>query len=128
MTDPSSRPRILVLEDEYLIAEFLQDSLERAGAAVIGPIPSVPDALDLLARNDIAIDLALVDVNLHGERAFPVAEVLRERRIPFVFMTGYSEAAIPPRYRDVPRLEKPVDSEEVLRVAGLCRPPDPLPR
>jgi CheY-like chemotaxis protein len=119
MTEPTRQPRVLVIEDEHLIAEFLQESLENAGADVVGPVRSVPDALDLLGRLDAPIDIALVDVNLHGERSFPVAEALRARRIPFLFMTGYSEASIPPCFRDVPRLEKPVSSDEVLRMIGL---------
>jgi CheY-like chemotaxis protein len=119
MNDPSRHLRVLVVEDEYLIAEYLHDSLQSGGADVIGPMRSVPDVLDLLATAP-PIDLALLDVNLHGERVFPVAEALRQRRIPFVFMTGYSESAIPERYRDVPRFEKPVDSDEILRAVGLA--------
>jgi DNA-binding response OmpR family regulator len=115
----SPRPRVLVVEDELLIAECLLGNLQDYGVDVLGPLGTVRDVLKLLAENDSPIDLTLLDVNLRGEPAFPVAEALRARRIPFVFMTGYSESAMPPRYRDVPRLEKPVATEDILRVLGL---------
>jgi len=116
---PSSPPRVLVVEDELLIAESLLGNLQDYGIHVVGPLGTVKDALTLLAAGDVPIDLTLLDVNLRGEPAFPVAEALRARRIPFVFMTGYSESAMPAKYRDVPRLEKPVATEEILRVLGL---------
>jgi DNA-binding response OmpR family regulator len=114
-----SRPRVLVVEDELLIAESLLANLQDYGVDVVGPFGTVTDVLRLLAANDSPIDLTLLDVNLRGEPAFPIAEALRARRIPFVFMTGYSESAIPECYRDVPLLEKPVATEEILRVLGL---------
>jgi DNA-binding response OmpR family regulator len=115
----SPRPRVLVVEDELLIAESLLANLQDYGVDVVGPFGTVTDVLRLLAANDSPIDLTLLDVNLRGEPAFPVAEALRARRIPFVFMTGYSESAIPDSYRDVPLLEKPVATEDILRVLGL---------
>ena len=107
--------RILVVEDEYMMADDLQYDLEQAGAQVIGPVPSVADALRLLATQE-AIDGAILDVNLRGEKAYPVADVLRERGIPFVLATGYEQWALPEAYKDVPRCEKPVDLRHLARM------------
>ncbi len=82
--------RILVVEDEYMMADDLQYDLEEVGAQVIGPVPSVADALALLAAEE-AIDGAILDVNLRGEKAYPVADVLRERGVLFVLATGYEQ-------------------------------------
>ncbi|RDI53594.1 response regulator [Microvirga subterranea] len=106
--------RILVVEDEYMMADDLQYDLEKAGAKVVGPVPSVADALRLLATED-AIDGAILDVNLRGEKAYPVADVLRDRGIPFVLATGYEQWALPGAYKDVPRCEKPVDLRHLAR-------------
>ncbi len=72
----------------------------------MGPAPTIADALALVAAEPL--DGALLDVNLRGEEAFSVADALVERRVPFVFATGYSAEAIPERHRAVPRCEKPV--------------------
>ena len=106
--------RILVVEDEYMMAEDLQHALEKAGAQVIGPVPSVADALRLLAAEE-AVDGAILDVNLRGETAFPVADALRERNMPFVLATGYEQWALPDAYKDAPRCDKPVDLRQLAR-------------
>ena len=100
--------RILVVEDEYMLAEDLREELERQGALVMGPVASVADALELL-RSGPAPDMAILDINLGGEMAYPVADALRARDIPFIFATGYDAQAIPKAYSDVPRAEKPVE-------------------
>ncbi|WP_114946398.1 response regulator [Microvirga calopogonii] len=106
--------RILVVEDEYLMAEDLQFDLERAGAQVIGPVASVADALKMIAAEG-NLDGAILDVNLRGEKAFPVADALRERGVPFVLATGYELWALPEAYKDVPRCDKPVDLRYLAR-------------
>ena len=100
--------RGLVVEDEYMLAEDLRAELEREGAEVMGPVASVADALELL-RSGPAPDMAILDINLGGEMAYPVADALRARDIPFIFATGYEAQAIPKAYSDVPRAEKPVE-------------------
>ena len=100
--------RVLVVEDEYMLAEDLREELERQGALVMGPVASVADALELL-RSGPAPDMAILDINLGGEMAYPVADALRARDIPFIFATGYNAGAIPKAYSDVPRAEKPVE-------------------
>ena len=98
---------ILVVEDDFLIATDLVRSLEAVGVAVIGPAGRVDDALGLIAGSD-QIDGALLDLNLHGVMAFPVADALTARHVPFMFVTGYDDAALPERFKRVPHHQKPV--------------------
>jgi DNA-binding response OmpR family regulator len=104
--------RVLIAEDEYLLADDLRRELEAAGARVLGPVPSVAMALDLLQAPD-APDVAVLDVNLGGEHVYPVAEALRARGVPFVFVTGYDTCALPVEFVDAPRCEKPLDLDAV---------------
>ena len=106
--------RVLVVEDEFLIADDLQQELEAAGAEVVGPAATVEAALRLAAEAG-RLDGAILDVNLCGARVYPVADLLRERNVPFVLATGYDPRAIPDRYRDAPRSEKPIDLAKVVR-------------
>jgi CheY-like chemotaxis protein len=106
--------RLLVVEDEYFLAEDLARRIERAGARVVGPVGTVDDALDLIEGTQ-RLDGALLDINLRGEMAYPVADALHERGIPFVFTTGYDGTTIPPRYKGVARHEKPVDMARIAR-------------
>ena len=106
--------RILVVEDKYMIADDLQCELERLDVVVIGPASSVAAALRLVAATPI-LDGAILDIGLHGQPSFPVADVLRARGIPFVFTTSYEVSIIPDAYRGVSRFEKPVDMQEVVR-------------
>jgi CheY-like chemotaxis protein len=103
--------RVLVVEDDYLVAMDIVRALERAGAEVIGPAPGVEAALDALERS--APDGAILDINLGGEMAFPVADALLARGVPFVFATGYDAQIIPPRFTNVKRCEKPMASEQI---------------
>jgi CheY-like chemotaxis protein len=113
--------RILVVEDEYLVAMLIQDVLETAGCVVSGPIPRLPQAVDV-AKAD-ACDAAVLDVNLGGNRVFPVAEVLARRHIPFVFVTGYGVTTLPDEHHDRPMLRKPFRNNDLLNaVSDLVRP------
>ena len=106
--------RILVVEDEYMMADDLRRDLEMQGAEVVGPVPSVADALNLLVV-ETGLDGAILDVNLFGEKVFPVVDILRKRGVPVVFTTGYEQWALPEAYADVPRCDKPVDVRVVAR-------------
>ncbi len=86
-------------------------ALERAGAEVIGPAPGIEAALDALERT--APDGAILDINLGGEMAFPVADALMARGVPFIFATGYDAQVIPVRFTHVKRCEKPMASEQI---------------
>lgn len=110
--------RILVVEDEYLLADDLREALTQAGAQVLWPVPSVDDAQALIAR-EAAIDAAVLDINLRGEMVFPVADLLAARGVPFAFATGYDEWALPERFVGAPRVEKPLKG---ARVMALLRP------
>jgi len=108
--------RLLLVEDEYMIAVDLADALEAAGAEVVGPADTVESALAVLRCEDRAIDAAVLDINLNGMAVFPVAEALKVRGIPFVFATAYDEMVVPAAYGDVPLVEKPVSNDELLRL------------
>lgn len=107
--------RILVVEDDYLIAGELAESLIELGATVVGPAASVPEALALMDR-EAPLDAAVLDVNLGSEDVYPVADGLVQRGVPFVFATGYDRWVIPVRYAAVRRFDKPVDTRTLARV------------
>jgi DNA-binding response OmpR family regulator len=86
--------RVMVVEDELLISMLIEDTLADEDCIVIGPFTSVSEALR--AAQDAVIDLAVLDVNLRGEKVYPVAEVLEARGIPFLLLSGYGNDAIPP--------------------------------
>jgi DNA-binding response OmpR family regulator len=99
--------RLLIVEDEYLLAQDLTEYFQQLGVEVIGPVGSVSEALKLL--NLIEVHGAILDINLRGERVYPVADALRQKRVPFIFASGYGGETEPAAYADVPRCIKPVD-------------------
>lgn len=99
--------RILVVEDEYFIADGLSRHLKTSGADVLGPVPTVADALHLIGTEPL--NGAILDIKLRDDLAFPVADALIERNVPFVFATGYGSDVIPERYAGIARCEKPSD-------------------
>jgi CheY-like chemotaxis protein len=118
MTGPLQGRKVLVVEDEFLVASLLQDMLESAGCIVAGPIPRVPEALEAADCGDY--DLAVLDINVGGDRIYPVADALSRRHVPFVFVTGYASGALPEQYAGRPRLCKPFRMAELLRaLSGL---------
>lgn len=104
--------RVLVVEDEYFIAQGLVDALERVGAEVIGPVASVEQALASLVLKP---DIVILDVRLGGETSFPIADELARLGITFVFSTG-TENAIPNAHRMRPVCLKPLTQAAVLKV------------
>ena len=107
--------RILVVEDEYFLADDARSTLSRLGAEVVGPAPTVAEASALIETGG-QIDCALLDVNLRGETAFDVADALQQRGIPFAFVTGYDRDTIPERFSGIPYLAKPVRSKQVVEL------------
>jgi CheY-like chemotaxis protein len=103
--------RILLVEDEALIALMLEDMLEGMECAVTALAPRVPLGVSLAENGDF--DLALLDVNVAGENIEPVADILAGRGIPFIFATGYGEAGVPLRYRERPVVAKPFRAEQL---------------
>lgn len=104
--------RILVVEDEYLLAEELRVELTEAGAEVVGPVPTVERALRLL-EDERDVHGAILDVNLGGEPVFSLADTLIGRGVPVVFATGYDISALPSRFADVPCCGKPIDRSRI---------------
>lgn len=100
-------PTILIIEDDWLVANDLMDALHDAGFQTQGPAHTVSKALDLL--NSAGIDGALLDVNLGGRPSYPVADAMIERDIPFAFLSGYTSAQLRVDLQDRPILSKPVD-------------------
>ncbi|USU09504.1 response regulator [Sphingomonadaceae bacterium OTU29MARTA1] len=105
--------RILIVEDEYLVADDLALALRDAGATVVGPVGSVADALSLI-RATARIDGAVLDINLHGTMSYPVAELLLAKAIPFLFATGYDACTVDEAYRSIVHHEKPVMPADVI--------------
>jgi DNA-binding response OmpR family regulator len=104
---------VLIVEDEFYLADDLAMALGDVGAHVLGPFGRVEDACRQIEGGD-AVDLAILDIGLVGERVFPVAELLRERRTPFLFATGYDADVIPAVFAEAPCLEKPVAAAKVV--------------
>ena len=105
--------RILVVEDEPMIAMMVENFLVDLGWSVVGVAGTLDQAL--ATARDADIDAALLDVNLHGMESFVVGDVLGERNVPFVFATGYGAQAVPDRFRSVPKLAKPYPPYELAR-------------
>ncbi|PVM82959.1 response regulator [Caulobacter endophyticus] len=115
MADSLEGLAVLIVEDEFYLADDLASALGEAGARVLGPFGRVEDAQRLIESGQ-AVDIAILDIDLVGDRVFPVADMLRERGTPFLFATGYDPDIIPSRLSDVPRLEKPVTTAAVVRL------------
>ena len=104
---------ILVVEDNFLLAEVTKDLLEDMGCTVVGPVGQLDSGLEL--ARDADLDGAILDINLHGEFSFAIADVLRARDIPFMFVTGYRDLSIMPcALRSAPRLDKPVSDDLLI--------------
>ena len=110
--------RVLVVEDVAVLAWRVRDVLRRAGAEVVGPAPDVPRALALLDGHEV--NAAVLDMNLDGEPADPIADALAERGVPFLFLTGYGSGSTEGRHAGRPTLGKPLKPQALIRaLAGL---------
>jgi len=104
--------RVLVVEDEYFIAQEVAEALGQLGAEVIGPVADTEAALS--AIRDSLVHAAVLDLNIAGKLDFGIADELSRRGVPFVFATGYDAGAIPARFRHVVRVEKPYDVAQLV--------------
>jgi two-component SAPR family response regulator len=104
--------RVMIVEDEMLIAMELESIVADQGGTVIGPAPNIERALALLDRE--RPDAAILDVNLNGSTVAPVAAALTEQGVPFVLATGYGKAP-PPEMEGVPLVQKPVNHAQLVR-------------
>jgi DNA-binding response OmpR family regulator len=109
--------RILVVEDEFLIAELIREVIEESGYEVVGPYGTLVEALN--ASRLVQADAAIVDLVLHGDLAYPIAEVLTKRGIPFGFATGRDTAATESVWEQRPCLGKPFFADELRQFVGL---------
>ena len=114
MSANHDKNRVLIVEDEYLIRMLLEDMLADLGHEVAAVIPRLKEAMTAVDRE--TYDVAILDVHLHGESAFPIAEALIAKKIPFVFATGYGERGLPESYRGRPVLQKPFAKDDLERV------------
>jgi len=112
--------RVLVVEDEYFIAQDLRSALEGRGAGVVGPAPDPETAIALIEADQV--DIAVLDIHLRGMIDFTVADELKRRGIPFVFATGYEDGTVPARHRGVPLWRKPFETRELAD--SLCKSMD----
>ena len=108
-----AQPHILVAEDEFLVYLALEEELRAAGYVVVGPFPSLAATQEAIAREHF--DLALLDINMGGEMAWPVADALIAKNIPVIFLSGYGAGVLPERFLALPRLAKPYDPALLLR-------------
>ncbi|WP_407150622.1 response regulator [Bradyrhizobium sp. ORS 86] len=110
--------RVLIVEDEYFLGDDLASAIRSLGAHVIGPVPELDEAMSV--EHD-GFDIALIDINLRGRSAYPIADELARLGKPFIFTTGYSADTIPPRFWHVRRCEKPYEPDQLKAVvAELC--------
>ncbi|RXH25215.1 chemotaxis protein CheY [Bradyrhizobium nanningense] len=113
--------RILVVEDEYFLADDIGNALRKLGAEIAGPVGHIEDAVEML-HNGGALDAAVLDVNIRAQSIFPIARELRARQVPFVFTTGYDRLSIETEFRDVQLWEKPIDIVAMAQnLASLVR-------
>ncbi|MBP1475873.1 response regulator [Frateuria sp. MAH-13] len=108
--------RILLVEDEMLVAMLLEDMLSEAGHTIIGPMARIDQAVEA-ARTE-TVDLAILDVNVAGEEVYPVAEALAAREIPFAFATGYGAHGLREPWQDRPTLQKPFHRADLFRMVA----------
>lgn len=109
--------RILIVEDEFMIAILLEDMLTELHCSIAGISANPAQALELIGSTEI--DAAVLDVNLDGDDSFAVAAALVERRIPFIFATGYGASRLPQELAGHPVVQKPYRLEELSR--ALCK-------
>jgi CheY-like chemotaxis protein len=115
--------RVLVVEDTALVAAVISGELEACGVTVVGPATRLPSAMAL--AHEEALDAALLDVNLEGDASFPIVKELARRDIPVIFVTAYDNPSMfPPEYRDYPRVTKPFDERELMKVLAKVVKPE----
>ena len=106
-----SAVRILIVEDEFYLADDLARALRAQGADVVGPVGSLAEATEMVERE--RIDCAILDMNLRGDMAYPIADRLKQAQTPVLIATGYNGASLPDRFSPLPRLEKPFHPHEI---------------
>ena len=111
---PAEKPRVLLVEDEALVAMMIQETLAEFGFQVIGPVSTASEAL--ASARDSRFDAAVLDINLGDGMVYSVAELLSKRGVPFVFVTGYDADSVDARFAGVPILQKPIERNMLQKV------------
>jgi PAS domain S-box-containing protein len=110
----NGRPRVLLVEDEALVAMMIQECLGDFGYQVVGPIATATEAA--VRAKDGNFEAAVLDINLGDGAVYPIADLLAARGVPFVFVTGYDAESVEPRFRDIPILQKPIERDVLQRI------------
>lgn len=110
--------KVLIVEDEGFVAVMIEDMLQDLGCEIVASVAGLQEACGIAATAHL--DVAVLDINLGGERSFPVAEILRQRRVPFVFSTGYGTAGLPAEFFGSPVLGKPFLAEALAETLALA--------
>jgi CheY-like chemotaxis protein len=116
--DKLSGRRVLLVEDEMMVAMLVEDMLSDFGCHVLGPASRLEEALRLADAGEI--DVAILDVNLNGQETYPVADALAAKGVPFVFATGYGAGSLREAYRGRPTLQKPFQQRDLIRTLALA--------
>jgi len=112
--------RLLIVEDEYLIRLLLEDMLVELGCSIAAVASNLDEGKQ--AAQTTEIDLAILDVNIDGQQVFPIADVLRKRGLPFIFITGYGARGLPEAYRNTPTLQKPFQMQDLKATLARVLP------
>ena len=107
------RMRVLIVEDEALVAMMVEDAVESAGHDIAAVVSNITDAVAAVVRGDF--DVALLDMNLHGQKAHALPVTLKARGTPFAFVTGYSQSGILDKFADAPVVTKPFRFEDIAK-------------
>jgi CheY-like chemotaxis protein len=106
--------RVMIVEDEALVAMVVTESLTTLGCSVVGPFSRCSEAIMAIEADEV--DAAILDVNLDGEMVYPLADMLTDRGLPFIFVTGYGAESIDRRFRHIPVIQKPVERHVLQRI------------
>lgn len=110
--------KVLIVEDEGFVAMLIEEMLEELGCEIAASVAGLEQACAIAAS--AKIELAVLDVNLAGQQSFPVARILRERGVPFMFSTGYGTAGLPAEFSGSPVLAKPFSAKTLEQTAALA--------
>jgi len=111
MTSSNSPARVLVAEDEFLVAVMLEENLRESGYDVVGPVSDLKSLLSAVETE--TFDCAIFDINLNGQMVYPAVEVLMKRGLPFTLLSGYGSSNIPDAFRGVNVMAKPCDFRDI---------------
>jgi CheY-like chemotaxis protein len=106
-----SNRKVLVVEDEMMIAMLIEDMLDEFGCVLVGPATTVPRALDLIGKE--RVEIAVLDLNLDGQDTYAIADALQQKNVPFIFATGYGSTGLRKEYGNRPVLQKPFQARDL---------------